>query len=148
MEAPSSCTATAASRHFVAADSVGPLLPQAEHNGSLSTALATASSHLASTSSQLSEAQQAAAAATAAATAASSDAAAARAAAASSKEKWEDLVVCQICYEGHRDTVLLPCMHFLYCKDCLHRSFRQRQRQCPACRTPVSGQIVVHLNRE
>ena len=119
-----------------------------EHNKGLSTALATATSQLASTSSQLSEAQQATAAATASAAAATSDAAAARAAAAASKEKWEGLVVCQICYEGHRDTVLLPCMHFLYCKDCLHRSFRQRERHCPACRTPVSGQIVVHLNRE
>jgi hypothetical protein len=107
--------------------------------------LAGAECQLAAASSSLEEAQRAAAAAADAA----ADAAAARLAAALSLERLEGLVQCQICFEATRDTLLMPCMHFLYCKDCIHRCLGAgRPKHCPACRSPVSGQIVVHLNRE
>ncbi len=120
-----------------------------QQSSGLGSALAGAEAQLAAASGRLEQAQQEAAAAAAAAAAASAEAAAARQAAACSKEKYEGLVQCQICYEGTRDTLLMPCMHFLYCQDCVRKCLRAgKPKHCPACRTPVSGQIVVHLNRE
>jgi len=97
--------------------------------------------------------------------------AAAAAAAAQLKEAQEQLehaLMCQICFEKPKDTVLMPCMHFLYCSGCLAQAAGKGSRRaagvtaagaaggskandsdllkCPVCRVPCSGQVVVHLS--
>lgn len=64
------------------------------------------------------------------------------------EERMEQAVLCQICFERPRDTVLMPCMHFLYCQSCMHQSSSSCSgagQRCPVCRAAVSGQVVVHL---
>jgi hypothetical protein len=74
----------------------------------------------------------------------------------------EDVVVCQICMDRKKGTVIMPCMHFLYCSQCLqqHRGpgagrggtgggsggGRELVEQCPACRGRVTGQLMVRLH--
>lgn len=93
--------------------------------------------------------------------------AAAAAAAAQLKQTQDQLehaLLCQICFERPKDTVLMPCMHFLYCSGCLDAAKtpvkgRSAGRggngaaagsgaplKCPVCRVPCSGQLVVHLS--
>jgi flagellar motor protein MotB len=69
------------------------------------------------------------------------------------QEKVEQATMCQICFEQPRDTVLMPCMHFLYCAGCVRKGVEQAAAgkdggalRCPVCRAPVSGQVVVHLS--
>jgi predicted component of type VI protein secretion system len=52
---------------------------------------------------------------------AASDAAAAAAQGqlAAAREQLEAALLCQICFDKPRDTVLLPCMHFCYCSGCV-----------------------------
>jgi hypothetical protein len=35
------------------------------------------------------------------------------------QEQLEHALLCQICFDRPRDTVLMPCMHFLYCSNCV-----------------------------
>jgi hypothetical protein len=80
-------------------------------------------------------------------------AAAAQQALREAQEKVEQATLCQICFEQPRDTVLMPCMHFLYCAGCVRKGVEQAAAgkdggvlRCPVCRAPVSGQVVVHLS--
>eukprot|EP00698_Gefionella_okellyi_P025372 TRINITY_DN9259_c0_g1_i2.p1 TRINITY_DN9259_c0_g1~~TRINITY_DN9259_c0_g1_i2.p1 ORF type:complete len:270 (+),score=62.84 TRINITY_DN9259_c0_g1_i2:786-1595(+) len=64
-----------------------------------------------------------------------------------SQEQLEDerfKTMCQICMDKPRDTLLLPCVHFLYCSACVSKALAQGG--CPACRTPVSGKLHVKLS--
>jgi len=45
--------------------------------------------------------------------------------------------MCTVCTSASRDTVLMPCMHFLYCMNCLSKGVTK----CPACRVGISGKI-------
>ena len=73
----------------------------------------------------------------------------------------EEEMLCGICMGDKKDTVLLPCMHFLYCHGCIQKHMTQaaqeaaRRRagagaqpplsQCPACRGVITGHLVAHL---
>lgn len=45
----------------------------------------------------------------------------------------EDAVGCRLCRAARRDTLALPCNHFLYCGACLAGAV-----VCPACAVPLS----------
>jgi ABC-type phosphate transport system auxiliary subunit len=69
------------------------------------------------------------------------------------QERVEQATLCHICFEQPRDTVLMPCMHFLYCAGCVRKGVEAAAAgkdggalRCPVCRAPVSGQVVVHLS--
>jgi hypothetical protein len=51
----------------------------------------------------------------------------------------EDLL-CQICFERKRDTLIGPCKHMLYCRKCLleYWAKSERKKDCPACRSGVT----------
>lgn len=57
-------------------------------------------------------------------------------------EEYEVLSNCGICKENHRDTVIMPCMHFLYCNKCLGQL---KTNACPTCRLPISGLLQCKL---
>jgi hypothetical protein len=80
-------------------------------------------------------------------------------------DQLERALLCQICFERPKDTVLMPCMHFLYCSGCLAAAKTPGKKaaggtggaaaakgesgavlKCPVCRVPCSGQLVVHLS--
>lgn len=53
---------------------------------------------------------------------------------------------CQICFENNRNTVLMPCLHFLFCKRCIEVHFQTSEsRVCPICRNGVSGVLELQL---
>jgi len=53
---------------------------------------------------------------------------------------------CGICYEARKNCVLLPCLHHLFCAECLNTHFSTSQaRTCPVCRKGVSGVLVLQL---
>lgn len=54
--------------------------------------------------------------------------------------------ICEICMSSNRDTVIMPCMHFMFCYECLSKMQQQQQNKCPACRTPISGLLKCKLN--
>eukprot|EP00708_Paratrimastix_pyriformis_P003000 GAFH01001764.1.p1 GENE.GAFH01001764.1~~GAFH01001764.1.p1 ORF type:complete len:411 (+),score=30.90 GAFH01001764.1:69-1235(+) len=54
-------------------------------------------------------------------------------------EEEKSRTMCMICMDAHRDTVVMPCMHFLYCHACLTKHQHTGRHTCPACRTPISG---------
>jgi len=45
---------------------------------------------------------------------------------------------CIICYERPRNTVLLPCMHFLFCIECTQAL---KESRCPNCRCTIHGKL-------
>jgi hypothetical protein len=47
---------------------------------------------------------------------------------------------CGICMDRRRDTLVLPCAHLLYCRECL-----SKVESCPTCRTPISEIILCKL---
>ncbi|KAL2608302.1 hypothetical protein R1flu_026875 [Riccia fluitans] len=53
--------------------------------------------------------------------------------------------LCQICMENTRDTIILPCAHFLYCNKCL-LNHKKRSNKCPACRGSTSAVLHCHLS--
>jgi TolA-binding protein len=90
-------------------------------------------------------------------------AAAAAAELRTTNDQLERALLCQICFEKPKDTVLMPCMHFLYCSGCLAAAKTPGKKaaggaaggskgdggavlKCPVCRVPCSGQLVVHLS--
>jgi hypothetical protein len=48
---------------------------------------------------------------------------------------------CGICIEKNRDTILMPCLHFLYCNSCI----TGQVKSCPACRMPINGTFHCRL---
>ncbi|KAL2630844.1 hypothetical protein R1flu_015530 [Riccia fluitans] len=55
--------------------------------------------------------------------------------------------LCQICMENKRNTVVLPCMHFLYCDNCL-RTHQRDNTTCPACRGFVTALLHCKLDMD
>ncbi|KAL2628649.1 hypothetical protein R1flu_013335 [Riccia fluitans] len=53
-------------------------------------------------------------------------------------EKEKEKNLCQICLLRDRDTVVLTCMHYLYCGECLD-DHKQRSLKCPTCRGAICG---------
>lgn len=53
----------------------------------------------------------------------------------------EETFLCQICMECPIDTMILPCMHTMYCSTCLVDI-----GPCPTCRTPIRGKLECRLN--
>ncbi|BBN11655.1 hypothetical protein MPTK1_5g13730 [Marchantia polymorpha subsp. ruderalis] len=53
--------------------------------------------------------------------------------------------ICRICMSNSRNALVLPCMHFLYCTDCLH-THQKTCKECPTCRGPISALIHCKLN--
>ncbi|KAL2609726.1 hypothetical protein R1flu_028299 [Riccia fluitans] len=52
---------------------------------------------------------------------------------------------CLICKLSLRNTIIFPCLHFLYCGECLHdHHLQKRSNECPACGTSVD--VAVNLN--
>ena len=47
-------------------------------------------------------------------------------------------VLCVICLEKRRDTVLVPCGHLASCLDCCNALY-----QCPVCRRPIRSKVQV-----
>uniref|UniRef100_A0A6B2LUE2 RING-type domain-containing protein n=1 Tax=Arcella intermedia TaxID=1963864 RepID=A0A6B2LUE2_9EUKA len=45
--------------------------------------------------------------------------------------------LCVVCLEREKNTVLLPCSHFLSCSLC-----SEGLKECPVCRIPLSGRLV------
>jgi ankyrin repeat protein len=48
---------------------------------------------------------------------------------------------CGICMEKNRDTVLMPCLHFLYCNSCITGQIKF----CPTCRMSINGTVHCRL---
>lgn len=57
-------------------------------------------------------------------------------------ESSEDSRLCQICMEAQRDTVVLPCMHFMYCSNCT-----ASLQHCPTCRMPIAGRLHCQVEK-
>ena len=53
---------------------------------------------------------------------------------------------CQICFERPRDCIIMPCTHLLYCRTCVSVHKRKGGSRCPACRGPISGEILCNVN--
>ncbi|KAL2650010.1 hypothetical protein R1flu_018138 [Riccia fluitans] len=51
---------------------------------------------------------------------------------------------CCMCKVNLRNTVILPCMHFLYCSECLH-NHQKRSSECPTCQTPIGAAVNLNL---
>jgi hypothetical protein len=54
-------------------------------------------------------------------------------------------VMCTICYSKRRDTIVMPCLHMMYCSTCVERVQRQegQRAKCPCCRTVLTGSTRV-----
>ena len=50
-----------------------------------------------------------------------------------------DAFLCNICMEGKKDTVLIPCGHTL-CKKC-----QTKIQECAICRSKINGQMNVYI---
>jgi hypothetical protein len=55
-------------------------------------------------------------------------------------EASEKRIICQICCERICNAVVMPCLHFYYCDECIDQHFARCDiAKCPLCRTPVQG---------
>ncbi|KAL2642839.1 hypothetical protein R1flu_010426 [Riccia fluitans] len=54
-------------------------------------------------------------------------------------------LLCNICLDKPRDTMILPCTHFLYCHGCL-LIHKKRNNTCPTCRGSMSALLHCHLS--
>ncbi|XP_068757006.1 uncharacterized protein [Montipora capricornis] len=61
-------------------------------------------------------------------------------------EKAQNSQQCQICFERPRDCIIMPCTHLLYCRVCVTEHKRKGEKRCPACRGPISGEILCNIN--
>jgi hypothetical protein len=54
------------------------------------------------------------------------------------KQLFDDHISCEICLDETkpRDTILFPCLHMLYCWDCVSST-----DTCPYCRVKISGRL-------
>lgn len=54
----------------------------------------------------------------------------------------EQEMMCTICYSKKRDTLVCPCLHLMYCHECISRVARANEEaRCPHCRCVMSGTI-------
>ena len=62
-------------------------------------------------------------------------------------EQSRDAQMCQICFERSRDCIIMPCTHLLYCRTCVTEHKKKGDSRCPACRGPISGEILCNVNQ-
>ena len=62
-------------------------------------------------------------------------------------EQSREAQLCQICFERLRDCIIMPCTHLLYCRTCVTRHKKKSDSRCPACRGPISGEILCNVNQ-
>lgn len=62
-------------------------------------------------------------------------------------EEEKESKLCQICFDEERNSVLIPCLHFLYCRQCVnkYRDEMKNGAECPACKTLITGQLDCKL---
>lgn len=53
----------------------------------------------------------------------------------------EEAVACRLCRRARRDTVALPCSHFLFCGACLAHA-----AACPACTVPLTHRQPLRID--
>ena len=59
------------------------------------------------------------------------------------------LLRCVICMEKARDTVVLPCLHFLFCSTCIQKhNSSSNTNKCPSCRQTTTGNLNCRLEGE
>lgn len=56
----------------------------------------------------------------------------------------EEARMCVICMEQRRDTVVMPCMHAMFCNRCLRGP--APATCCPTCRGPIAGLVECRLD--
>lgn len=61
-------------------------------------------------------------------------------------EQCQETQLCQICFEHSRDCIIMPCTHLLYCRACVTEHKKKGDSRCPACRGPISGEILCNVN--
>jgi len=57
-------------------------------------------------------------------------------------ENAERALNCGICLTAKRDAVIFPCMHAMYCHECVSKHYEsetQAARKCPCCRAQMTG---------
>ena len=56
--------------------------------------------------------------------------------------------LCQICFDQPRSCILIPCLHLVYCNECVnkHRGQNESNAKCPACNTLITGQLSCKLH--
>lgn len=62
-------------------------------------------------------------------------------------EETDQELRCLICMDRARDTVIMPCLHFLFCKQCIDQHGKT-SNQCPSCRQVTTGSIICRLKGE
>lgn len=62
-------------------------------------------------------------------------------------EQSREAQLCQICFEHSRDCIIMPCTHLLYCRACVTEHKKKGDSRCPACRGPISGEILCNVNQ-
>lgn len=62
-------------------------------------------------------------------------------------EQSREAQLCQICFERSRDCIIMPCTHFLYCRTCVTEHKKKGDSRCPACRGPISGEMLCNVNQ-
>jgi len=60
----------------------------------------------------------------------------------STLEEEQSQNLCIICFSKHRNTVLLPCMHFSFCLECS----MSLDKRCPTCRSTIQGRLQCNLD--
>lgn len=54
--------------------------------------------------------------------------------------------LCVLCNQHIRDTVVLPCAHFLFCNECIKQQIdKSDAKQCPTCHHSVSQLVVCQM---
>lgn len=52
-------------------------------------------------------------------------------------------IICQICMDNTRDTILFPCSHMIYCHKCIEQL---RERKCPLCNMKITSELHCMLD--
>ena len=57
-------------------------------------------------------------------------------------KKEKQKIICKICNLFQREVILLPCMHLLYCSNCVPFG----TKYCPCCDSFISGMMLCKLD--
>jgi hypothetical protein len=52
-------------------------------------------------------------------------------------------LLCIVCLDKEKSTMLLPCKHFMYCENCA--AFALAQKKCSYCSGAVEGQDRIYF---
>lgn len=62
-------------------------------------------------------------------------------------KEYEQRLQCMICMEKPRETVVLPCLHFLFCETCMFEH-KKSSNKCPSCNQTTTGSLHCRLEGE